>query len=1207
MHGLRIGHRRSKRFSLTIRRDIRRLLPFAVRSRALKVVQSHRRDLDRGAILALSTSERVDTDRNLLFGILALQLEHIDSTQFTEACAAWAVAKQQTLAEVLVGRAWMTLDEVREVEQLVERKIAGRTSDAQNSSILEATQEMPTSSIASAQLEATQDSSDTPRADEQLDDTTASSPSLSAPDGYGQIETIQYDESEERSRYSLTKLHGEGGIGRVWQAHDQRLNRQVALKEIRPDREASVSATKRFAKEAQITSQLEHPNIVPVYELSGDPSSARSFYTMRFVRGDTFRSAIDAYHRHRREGKETALELRELLSSFIAICNALGYAHSRGILHRDLKPSNVMVGSFGEVVVLDWGLAKMIGQPDDDDEPLLGGGPISITDDVAIDATMQGAVLGTLPYMAPEQAAGRIDKIDARTDIYGLGAILFAILTGTHPHRGTSTHEVRSQILNEPTPRVRADDAKIHPILDAICAKAMAKERSKRYDKARDLAEDIRRWLADEPVDCYREPMPMRAGRWLRRHRTWARAIAGALLIVTAVSVASVMVVDRARQAESLAKKRAEDSLQAEREAKAEATRRFNEARDAVDTMMTEVSEVLVYFPGMQSLREQLLTHAVDRYQQFAADKSDDPKLQAEAARAMIRLGDVFRGLSKYELARSTYEDAAERMRSLLDRDPNSVDARIQLAFANAHLGMLDADLGDYEHAKEFYDASLNLYDQQLQFQGDPLLEHERTGVAVNRAMLLSREGNTAEALAELQKAAKSFEQLAVDRDDPSFVAGLAMTKTNVAKVLIGGGRNSEAISEANEAISLYSTLAANFPDHPPYLESLAATRLNLAAAYRTSGRDREELSMYEAALADYDLLIDSRPDVPTYRERQAGTEREIATYLHTLGDNRSAYEEIQRAIETTEVLLKTQAQLPQYHEQWALGQATLGRILSDLDQDEEAAIRLDAAIARYDLLIEGDPAYSASYQAQRAACRIALGTLFQKASDDDNETARAAAIAAFNEAATEFEELSGEAPGNAAYRNGLAWTYTYLAELHWQMNDAETARDYYQKAVKLRLALDDEPEHLNSLARLIMACQDETLVDGDRAIEAALQATEQAPRNARFASTLGSTYARFGRHDAAIDTLREVDKLSPRGGTTHEFWLAFALAKRNAEGDLIEARNRFNQAVTRVEFHAPGRRELIRLHALIEPLLAEPSLPKSEIPEAESPVGTPR
>ncbi len=265
----------------------------------------------------------MDTDRNLLFGILAVQLELIDSTKFTESCEAWAAAKQKTLAEILVERGWMTPNEASEVEQLVEQKFVERASDAAKSSVLEATQDMSPPSDAAAKLEATMDSSAKLGEVGRLDETMASSAPPSALSGYDQMETIQYNATEERSRYSLTKLHGEGGIGRVWQAHDQRLNRQVALKEIRPDREASAAATKRFSKEAQITSQLEHPNIIPVYELSGEPDSSRTFYTMRFVRGDTFRDAIDAYHRHRREGKATTLELRELLSSFIAICNAL--------------------------------------------------------------------------------------------------------------------------------------------------------------------------------------------------------------------------------------------------------------------------------------------------------------------------------------------------------------------------------------------------------------------------------------------------------------------------------------------------------------------------------------------------------------------------------------------------------------------------------------------------------------------------------------------------------------------------------------------------------------------------------------------------------------------------------------------------------------------------------------------------------------------
>ncbi|MBC8352094.1 MAG: protein kinase [Planctomycetes bacterium] len=1136
----------------------------------------------------------MDTDRNLLFGILALQLEYVDSTQFTEACGAWAVAKQKSLSEIFIERGWMTADESAEVEQLVERKIEKHSGDTHKSLVMEATGEMPPSPSASAQFEATIDSSVKSRDAGDIEDTHASTPT-----GYEQLETIQYEESEERTRYSLTKMHGEGGIGRVWQAHDQRLNRQVALKEIRPDREVSASAAKRFAKEAQITSQLEHPNIVPVYKMVGGANTTRSFYTMRFVRGDTFRDAIDAYHRHQRDGKATELELRELLHSFIAICNALGYAHSRGVVHRDLKPSNVMVGSFGEVIVLDWGLAKMIDQPDDDDEHLLESGPISVTDDVGIDETMQGAVLGTLPYMAPEQAAGRIDKINEKTDIYGLGAILFAVLTGNHPHRGTSTREVRSHILNEPTPRVRTDDAKIPPMLDAICAKAMAKKRTERYDKARDLAEDVRRWLADEPIDCYTEPLTTRIGRWLRRHRTWAQAISASLLIITAVSIASVMIVDNARRAESLAKQEAEDSLVAEQQAKVEATRRFEEARDAVDTMMTGVSEVLAYFPGMQSLREQLLTQAVERYEQFTADKSDDPELQAEATRAMIRLGDVFRGLSKYDLAQSTYEEAAERMQSLLDGGSNSQSARIQLASAKSKLGVLQAELGDYEQSITSYDESLQLYDKLLETETTALLLRERTGAVVNRAMLLSKHGATEEALTELETAASVFEELAEGGTDPGFVAGLAMTEANIANVLISVGRNRDAISHAEEAIALYGTLATNFPDHPPYLESLATTRLNLAAAYRTSGLDREELSTYEAALGDYDLLVSSRSDVPVYRERQASTEREIATYLHTLGDNRTAHEAIGMAINTTEALLSTQIPLAGYHEQWALEQATLGRILSDLGQDEEAALHLGAAIGRYDALIESDPDFSSSYRTQRAACRSALGNLYRKTNDHEP------ALVTLKQAIGEFEKLSDEDPGNAIYQNGLAWNYSYIADLHWQLEMPEAARDSYQKAVQIRLKLVDEPEHLNSLARLIVGCGDPELATAERAIEAAKQATTLAPENTRFATTLGSAYAQFGQYDDAIDTLRSVDQLNPRGGTTHEFWLAFALAKRGGEGDQNEARNRFKQAVTRMELHAPGRSALLRLRTEIEPLVADPIRSDAEPTNPDSPAGT--
>jgi eukaryotic-like serine/threonine-protein kinase len=222
-------------------------------------------------------------------------------------------------------------------------------------------------------------------------------------------------EAGTASRYGFSSIHAAGGIGRIWLARDHQLNRDVAIKELLPENSGHAKAVARFLREARLTGQLEHPGIVPVYELAlqGD----RPFYAMRFVRGRTLSAAIESYHAKRRKGRDDPLEFIALLTAFVAVCNAVAYAHSRGVLHRDLKGDNVILGDFGEVIVLDWGLAKLMGQPDDLETDRSQTVPES-----ALDAglTLQGEVIGTPAYMAPEQAEGRLNDIDPRTDIFGL-------------------------------------------------------------------------------------------------------------------------------------------------------------------------------------------------------------------------------------------------------------------------------------------------------------------------------------------------------------------------------------------------------------------------------------------------------------------------------------------------------------------------------------------------------------------------------------------------------------------------------------------------------------------------------------------------------------------------------------------------------------------------------------------------------------------
>ena len=227
-------------------------------------------------------------------------------------------------------------------------------------------------------------------------------------------------------------------------------------------------------KEAQITGQLEHPNIVPVYELARRKEDDQPFYTMRFLRGQTLRDAIAEFHRRRGGKPADRLELqRQLLEPFVKVCQAVAYAHSRWVIHRDLKPENVVLGGYGEVVVLDWGLAKVVGQPDETAER--PASPASRFPPRPRPSRRIGQV-GTPAYMAPEQVAADNDLIDTRTDVYGLGAILFEILTGQPPVTGSTLVEVFSKIRAGNLPKAREIEPTVPRALEAICCKAMALE-----------------------------------------------------------------------------------------------------------------------------------------------------------------------------------------------------------------------------------------------------------------------------------------------------------------------------------------------------------------------------------------------------------------------------------------------------------------------------------------------------------------------------------------------------------------------------------------------------------------------------------------------------------------------------------------------------------------------------------------------------------
>lgn len=327
----------------------------------------------------------------------------------------------------------------------------------------------------------------------------------------------------QRGQFRIIKAHAEGGLGRVSIAHDASFHRQVALKEIRPEHADNPDSQRRFLNEAEITGQLEHPGIVPVHAL-GDDEHGYPYYAMKFVDGETLADAVKKCH-----DSFSMLKLRGLLQRFVIVCQTIAYAHSQRIIHRDLKPANIMLSDYGETLVVDWGLAKRCdAQPDnpggsatETDSPIESG-RMDLTPSPEL--TQAGQILGTPAYMSPEQARGDLLEVGPRSDIYALGAVLYFILAGSPPYAGKSGLKIIRMVQSE-RPKPPASIRRGVPgALQAICEKAMAREPKERYTTADELAGDLERWLADEPVSCHRDSLVARTTRWGRTTKPWSLA-----------------------------------------------------------------------------------------------------------------------------------------------------------------------------------------------------------------------------------------------------------------------------------------------------------------------------------------------------------------------------------------------------------------------------------------------------------------------------------------------------------------------------------------------------------------------------------------------------------------------------------------------------------------------------------------------------------
>ncbi len=668
------------------------------------------------------------TDRNLLFGIFAFQLGFVTRSGLIGAMNAWVLDKSRPLSRVLLEQSALADDTLALLNSLVEKHLALHGQDSARSLAA-------VSSLANEVLEELKRINDS-----EVNASVAKvATAVTVDEVPGATVNVAVGASSTKGlRFRIVRPHAAGGLGLVYVAHDEELNRDVALKEIQGRHADHPESRTRFLLEAEITGGLEHPGIVPVYGL-GQYADGRPFYAMRFIRGASLKEAIEKFHADARPLQDKSLDLRELLERLIDVCNAIQYAHDRGVLHRDLKPGNIMLGKYGETLVVDWGLAKPLGATADPHAPSLSEEPMLRPASASGSAaTLQGAAVGTPQYMSPEQAAGRLDQLGAASDVYSLGATLYSLLTGVAPFQmqtdGAGKADVagllkRVQAGEFPAPRQR--NAGISPPLEAICLRAMANDPANRYANPRALIDDLKHWLADEAVSAWPEPWYVKTRRWINRHRTFVTGAAAALVVGLFGSLAfTLLLMDRNAVIEGKNRELFDANIAIQAESKKRETQRLLavEARKKAEDRLDQSVETLKLFandaraycedamvPGES--KRALFGVLADQLDALAAG-AEEKEFNEDKIRARIFLHETV-ALVQLELARSV--DAEKNLRKALklaDRwltakpgDPAALGRRAAVVHL---LGVSNTRLFRVKIADEHYKTALEIRQKLL-------------------------------------------------------------------------------------------------------------------------------------------------------------------------------------------------------------------------------------------------------------------------------------------------------------------------------------------------------------------------------------------------------------------------------------------------------------------------------------------------------------
>jgi serine/threonine-protein kinase len=791
--------------------------------------------------------------------------------------------------------------------------------------------------------------------------------------------------TSDGGRFRLLRHHARGGIGMVFVALDSELHREVALKQIQPQHADDPASRARFLIEAEVTGRLEHPGVVPVYGL-GTNERGRPFYAMRFVRGQSLKEAIEQFHRpiatsfhssHAEEGRaETAeagsdgsrdLALRQLLRRFIDVCNAIAYAHSRGVIHRDLKPANILLGPYGETLVVDWGLAKVVGRDDPVPQPAAEM-TLRPSSGSGSSETQAGTAVGTPAYMSPEQSEGRLAQIGPASDTYSLGATLYCILTGRPPLGDGDLDDILSRLRRGEIDPPRRVNPSVPAALEAIVLKAMAVRPANRYSSARSLAEDIERWLADEPIAARPEPFKERARRWMRRHRPAVAAFATALVAAT-VALAAVLVVQThanfnlksanaelalANQRAGLANRQLELANQRERA-------RFDLALEAIKTFHSGVSEdVLLKEKQFDGLRTKLLRGATEFYQRMEdlLKEQADRRSRSALAQAYHDIGELTARIGSQTDALRALRRGLELRLSLAAEPGASDTSRRETGTSLLAVGEVQEATGDLAGAFASYEQARGLLEPLARAEPDDPASSAAVAKCLHGiATVQYHTGHAAESLAWHEQARAIRQKLAeANPEVTQFQNDLAASYHDIGAIHRASGRASLALESYERARAITQKLADADASDTQFQSGLAQSHNDIAYVYQETGNLARAIASLEQGRAILQKLADANPAVARFEGDLAQSYQVIGAIQDQTGHPALALSSFERARSILQKLNDANPTLTLYQNRLAMSHSYVGQARRRSGRPFEAAVEFRRAVAIMEHLSDVQP-----------------------------------------------------------------------------------------------------------------------------------------------------------------------------------------------------------------------------------------------------------